>query len=62
MNVIVGKLGVSTWYDFGPNFYQKGFTAIKEAGFISCLWLFVLYPLCLGAGYIIGVKIYELFI
>ena len=60
VNVIVGKLGISTWYDFGTIFYQKGFEAMKEVGFISCLWLFVFYPLFLGLGYVIGLKIYEL--
>ena len=60
-NVIVGKIGVSTWYDFGPQFLKRGFVVIKEVGFLSTIWLFILYPLVLALGYIIGDRIYNLF-
>ena len=60
-NVIIGKIGLSTWYDFGPDFFIKGFEAMKEVGFYSCIWLFILYPLVLSLGYLIGDKIYHLF-
>ena len=59
VNIIVGHLGISTWYNFGPNFFSKGLIAIKEAGYINCIWLFILYPLTLSLGYIIGDKIYN---
>ena len=60
-NVIVGKFGLSTWYDFGPQFFQRGFVAIKDVGFFSTIWLFIFYPLVLALGYIIGDEIYNLF-
>jgi len=60
-NVIIGKIGLSTWYDFGPDFFKKGFETMKEVGFYSCIWLFILYPLVLSLGYLIGDKIYHLF-
>ena len=60
-NVIVGKIGLSTWYDFGPQFFKRGFIVIKEIGLLSSIWLFVLYPLVLAFGYILGDKIYNLF-
>tara|TARA_B100000963_G_scaffold96486_5_gene83317 strand:+ start:1161 stop:1397 length:237 start_codon:yes stop_codon:yes gene_type:complete len=60
-NVIVGKVGLSTWYDFGPQFFKKGFVVVKEVGFFSTLWLFFLYPLVLAFGYILGDFIYKLF-
>ena len=60
VNVIVGKIGISTWYDFGPQFFTRGFIVIKEVGFFSAMWLFVLYPLVLALGYIIGYRIYNL--
>jgi len=60
-NVIVGKIGLSTWYDFGPQFFKRGFIVIKEVGFFSTMWLFILYPLVLSLGYIIGDRIYNLF-
>ena len=60
-NVIVGKLGILTWYDFGPRFFQKGLIVMKEVGLLNSVWLFILYPLVLAFGYIIGDKIYNLF-
>jgi hypothetical protein len=60
-NIIVSKIGLSTWYDFGPEFLKRGFSAMKEAGFLSCLWLFIFYPLVLSLGYIIGDKVSGLF-
>ena len=60
-NLLIGKLGLSTWYDFGPEFFKRGLPVMKEAGFLNCLWLFILYPLVLSLGYVIGNKIYSLF-
>ena len=60
-NIIVGRLGISTWYDFGPQFFRRGFIVLKEVGFFSSVWLFILYPLVLALGYILGDKIYNLF-
>ena len=60
-NLVVGKLGLSTWYDFGPEFFKRGFPVMKEVGLLNCLWLCVFYPLVLSTGYILGNKIYYLF-
>ena len=60
-NLIIGKVGLSTWYDFGPQFFKRGFIVIKEVGFFSTMWLFILYPLVLALGYLIGDKLYTLF-
>ena len=60
-NVVIGKVGLSTWYDFGPQFFKRGFIVIKEVGFFSTIWLFFLYPTVLALGYILGEKIYNLF-
>ena len=60
-NVIVGKIGLSTWYDFGPQFFKRGFIVLKEVGLFSSVWLFILYPLVLALGYVVGDKIYSLF-
>lgn len=59
VNIVVSKLGLSTWYDFGPQFFRNGLSEIKVVGFINFFWLFVLYPLVLSFGYIIGDKIYN---
>ena len=60
-NVVVDKIGLSTWYDFGPQFFKRGFSAMQEVGLLSCIWLFILYPLVLGFAYIIGDKLFNLF-
>ena len=60
-NVVIGKIGLSTWYDFGPQFFKRGFIVVKEVGFLSSIWLFFLYPIVLALGYIIGDKIYNIF-
>ena len=60
-NLIISKIGLSTWYDFGPEFFKSGWPTIKKAGFLNCLWLFIFYPLVLSLGYLIGDKICSLF-
>ena len=60
-NVLVGKMGLSNWYDFGPDFFKNPVNSIKEVGLFSFLWLFILYPIVLAMGYIIGDKLYSLF-
>ena len=59
-NVVAGKIGIMTWYDFGTDFFTKVIKAIKEAGILNCIWLFIGYPLVLGGAYIIGEKFYNL--
>ncbi|MDA9634609.1 hypothetical protein N9T07_00540 [bacterium] len=54
-------MGLSTWYDFGPYFFKNPINSIKEVGFLSCLWLFLLYPIVLATGYIVGDKLNSLF-
>lgn len=61
VNVLVSRLGISTWYDFGQELSKSGANAIKETGFVNLIWLFLLYPICLGLAVIIGEKIYGLF-
>lgn len=60
-NVLVDKMGLSTWYDFGTDFFNNPINSIKEVGFFSFLWLFILYPIVLAMGYVIGDKLYSLF-
>ena len=59
-NLIASKIGLATWYDFGPKFFKRGYIALQEIGFISIFWLFILYPIVLALGYLIGNKIYNL--
>ncbi|MEE2954062.1 MAG: hypothetical protein VX347_02690 [Bacteroidota bacterium] len=59
-NVLVSKLDISTWYNFGPKLFSQGFLAIKEAGILNCVWLFIIYPIILACGYLIGNKLYKI--
>ena len=59
-NVLVGKIGFITWYDFGPGFFKNPILALKDIHGLNIVWLFFLYPIILGSGYIIGEKIYNL--
>ncbi len=61
VNILFSKFGLSTWYDFGQQLSKKGASAIKDAGIVNLIWLFFLYPICLGLSVIIGEKIYDLF-
>ena len=61
VNVLVSKFGILTWYDFGQELSKTGSSAIKDAGIVNLIWLFFLYPICLGLSVIIGEKIYGLF-
>ena len=60
-NVVAEKIGISTWYDFGSQFFNQDSLTFKEIGVINLLWLFIIYPIILSFGYIIGEKIYSLF-
>ena len=59
-NVIIGRVGLITWYDFGPKFFSNPLMQMKSAGFLNCLWLFFLYPIVLSFGYIIGDRLFRL--
>ena len=61
VNVLVSKFGLSTWYDFGQELSKSGVNAIKETGVVNLIWLFLLYPICLGLAVMIGEKIYSFF-
>ena len=50
-NFIVSKLGITSWYDFLENITKN---EPNNLSLIDCLWLFLLYPLCLSLGYLLG--------
>lgn len=59
-NALIVKLGFKSWYDFIELLNQKGWEAFKHIDLINHLWLFIGYPLVLGLGYVLGLKIYNL--
>jgi hypothetical protein len=49
LNLLATSLGLVTWYGFLESAAAHGCSgAIREAGVISIVYLFVLYPLLLG--------------
>jgi hypothetical protein len=50
LNAIATKLSIKTWYDF---IQDPGGTNV-----VSYLWLFVIYPLCLGLLAFAGQKLF----
>ena len=60
-NILVKEIGIITWYDFGYQIIKKGFKSVQDLSFLSIFWLFILYPLILSLGYLIGNSIYKLF-
>ena len=60
-NILASRMGISTWYTFGSDFIDRGLIAIKDISIFSFLWLFILYPITLGFGYLLGDIIYNTF-
>jgi hypothetical protein len=54
INVLASLLGLQTWFSFIELTTNKGLnSAFKEVGFVSLLYLFVVYPFVLGfLGYL----------
>ncbi|MDY7395400.1 hypothetical protein UMM65_09120 [Aureibaculum sp. 2210JD6-5] len=59
-NAIIVKVGLKSWYDFIELLSQSGTEAFNKLSILDYLWLFIGYPLILGLGYLIGLKIYNL--
>tara|TARA_B100001250_G_C19520246_1_gene665691 strand:- start:126 stop:371 length:246 start_codon:yes stop_codon:yes gene_type:complete len=62
-NTIAGYININTWYGFSNLILEKGsfLKALKEQSIIDILWLFFLYPLTLGFGYLIAEKLFNIF-
>ena len=50
-NFIVSKIGIASWYDFLEDIAKN---EPNNLSLIDYIWLFLLYPLCLGLGYLLG--------
>jgi len=62
VNIIIPKLGILTWYEFGPILIKNGWSHFFEVGLLNILWLFFLYPFVLGLSYHLSLKLYEIII
>ena len=61
-NSIASSLSIMTWYDFLNQLKSSGFKTISEIGALNILWLFIIYPIVLGSGYLIGLRIFNMII
>ena len=61
-NVLASVSGVMSWYDAISGLQKNGWAALKEWSWKDYLWLFLLYPLILGAAGYYGLKLYEVLI
>jgi hypothetical protein len=62
-NAIAGYINLNTWYNFSNTILEKEslLKALKEQSIMDFLWLFLLYPLILGFGYLIAEKFFNIF-
>ena len=58
-NILVSKLGIASWYDFFNSFTKN---EPNHINFFDFMWLFIIYPLCLGLGYYTGDLVFNNFI
>ena len=57
-NTLAGYLNLNTWYGFANEIIQSNFIiAIKKQNIEDLIWLFIIYPIVLSLGYLIGSKI-----
>jgi len=59
-NFLASKLGLLSWYDFLNLLADRGSEGLKTVRLFDYLWLFILYPLALGLGYWLGIKLFQL--
>ncbi len=59
-NALAGKLNIMSWYDYLGNMADQGLSAWNGMSLIDGIWLFIIYPLFLGLGYLLGDKLHQL--
>lgn len=58
-NIFAKFINVTTWYDFYNKMIDIGVkNSINTLQVFDFLWLFLVYPLILSAGFLIGEKLY----
>jgi hypothetical protein len=61
-NILTSVLGVISWYDAILSLQKNGINGLKQWRVIDYAWLFVLYPCILGAGAVLGNRLFELLV
>lgn len=59
-NALAYAIGAKTWYDFIGLLQQHGWQSFSKLSWKDILWLFLLYPLLLGAGCMAGLWCYRI--
>ncbi len=62
-NIIADYINLTTWYKFLNIILEKGsfLKGLKEQTIFDFLWLFFIYPLILGLGYLMAEKLFNIF-
>ncbi len=61
-NVLASVIGVMSWYDAVTGLQKNGWASLKDWSWTDYVWLFVLYPVILGAAAYYGLKLYDLIV
>jgi len=61
-NVLASVIGVMSWYDAVTGLQKNGWASLKDWSWKDYVWLFVLYPVILGAAAYYGLKLYDLIV
>ena len=60
-NILVSYINISTWYTFLDKAWSNGLKeAMNQQSVLNIIWLFIIYPIILSLGYMIGETIYNL--
>ena len=58
-NIFAKFIKITTWYDFYNQLINSGAkNTINTLQVLDILWLFLIYPIILSLGFLIGEKIY----
>lgn len=60
-NILAGRLGFMSWYDFLNRMSAEGKSAFKSLRWFDYLWLFIAYPSLLGLSGRMAIKLFTLF-
>ena len=58
-NIVAKVIKITTWYDFYNQLINTGIkNTINTLQILDILWLFLIYPIILSLGFLVGEKIY----
>jgi len=60
-NAIIVQIGIMSWYDFINLLQNSGAATFQKLNILDYIWLFIIYPLVLSFGYVLGSKCNEWF-